>query len=71
MSLIPECVVDGCDNEVAGLTDGYPMRRRDGPVCNDCWDYAEDHTHLPDEEPRGQVCIACEREAGNLVGDDV
>lgn len=68
----PVCAVDGCDTPVPGLNDGYDHPRRDGPVCNDCWAYSEDHNHLPDEKPnrgRGGACIACAREDGRIVED--
>lgn len=43
-----ECDVDGCDERIVGLDDGWEFAR--GHVCSDCIDYEREHGHWPDED---------------------
>ena len=60
----PECCVDGCDHQIAGLAHGYEAPAREGVACNDCWDFHNDHGHWPDDDPAS--CPTCLRAADEV-----
>lgn len=60
-----ECDVDGCDNSVVGLKDGWEFSR--GVVCQDCIDVNSEHGHWPDEDRL--ACRECVLEEGGEVHD--
>lgn len=53
------CIVDTCTTDIIGLEDGWTPSNRDGPACNDCWEYYRDHGHWPDEDA---ICSECQPE---------
>lgn len=57
-----ECDVDGCDEQIVGLDDGWEYSR--GTVCQSCIDYRNRHGHWPDEEQ--EPCVECEIDAGKV-----